>query len=70
MANILCVLYGDPVDGIRRHTRDDVPKIESYHGGQTAPTPEAIDFTRASCSKRVRRARSAEILENAGTHSS
>ena len=46
MANILCVLYDDPVDGYPpAYARDEVPKIESYHDGQTAPTPEAIDFT-------------------------
>src|SRR6266487_2603893 len=46
MANILCVLYDDPVDGYpSSYARDDVPKIESYYGGQTTPTPEAIDFT-------------------------
>src|SRR5256714_4638329 len=46
MANILCVLYDDPVDGYPpAYARDDVPKIEAYHDGQTAPTPEAIDFT-------------------------
>src|SRR5256712_1812464 len=46
MANILCVLYDDPVDGYpSSYARDDIPKIESYYDGQTAPTPEAIDFT-------------------------
>ena len=46
MANILCVLYDDPVDGYPpQYARDDIPKIERYHGGQTTPTPEAIDFT-------------------------
>src|SRR5436190_3309015 len=46
MANILCVLYDDPVDGYPpSYARDDIPKIESYYDGQTAPTPEAIDFT-------------------------
>ena len=46
MANILCVLYDDPVDGYpRSYARDAVPKIERYPGGQTAPTPKAIDFT-------------------------
>jgi formate dehydrogenase len=46
MANILCVLYDDPVDGYPpSYARDDVPKIDSYHGGQTAPTPEGLDFT-------------------------
>src|SRR5437773_9180614 len=46
MANILCVLYDDPVDGYpSSYARDDIPKIERYYDGQTAPTPEAIDFT-------------------------
>ncbi len=46
MAKVLCVLYDDPVDGYPpAYARDDVPKIESYPDGQTAPTPEAIDFT-------------------------
>jgi formate dehydrogenase len=46
MANILCVLYDDPVDGYPpQYARDDIPKIERYHDGQTTPTPEAIDFT-------------------------
>ena len=46
MANILCVLYDDPVDGYPpAYARDDIPKIESYYDGQTTPTPEAIDFT-------------------------
>ena len=46
MANILCVLYADPVDGYPpSYPRDDVPSIERYHDGQTTPTPEAIDFT-------------------------
>ena len=45
MAKVLCVLYDDPVDGYpTSYARDDVPKIESYHNGQTAPTPERIDF--------------------------
>jgi formate dehydrogenase len=46
MAKILCVLYDDPVDGYpTTYARDDVPKVTSYPGGQTAPTPKAIDFT-------------------------
>jgi formate dehydrogenase len=46
MANVLCVLYDDPVDGYPpAYARDDIPKIEGYHGGQTTPTPETIDFT-------------------------
>ena len=32
MANILCVLYDDPVDGYPpSYARDDIPKIESYY---------------------------------------
>jgi formate dehydrogenase len=46
MATILCVLYDDPVSGYPpAYARDDIPRIESYFGGQTTPTPEAIDFT-------------------------
>jgi formate dehydrogenase len=46
MANILCVLYDDPVSGYPPgYARDEIPKIEGYHDGQTTPTPEAIDFT-------------------------
>lgn len=46
MANVLCVLYDDPVDGYPpSYARDSIPTIERYAGGQTAPTPERIDFT-------------------------
>jgi formate dehydrogenase len=46
MAKILCVLYDDPVDGYpKSYPRDGIPKIERYPGGQTTPTPKAIDFT-------------------------
>jgi formate dehydrogenase len=46
MSNILCVLYGDPVDGYPPdYPRDEIPKIERYWDGQTTPTPERIDFT-------------------------
>jgi formate dehydrogenase len=46
MANVLCVLYDDPVDGYPpAYPRDDVPQIEHYPDGQTTPTPKAIDFT-------------------------
>jgi len=46
MAKVLCVLYDDPVTGYPpAYARDDIPKIEGYPDGQTAPTPEAIDFT-------------------------
>jgi formate dehydrogenase len=45
MAKILCVLYDDPVDGYPpAYARDDIPKIERYYDGQSAPTPEQIDF--------------------------
>jgi formate dehydrogenase len=46
MATTLCVLYDDPVSGYPpSYARDGIPRIERYHGGQTTPTPEAIDFT-------------------------
>jgi formate dehydrogenase len=46
MANVLCVLYDDPLDGYPpAYAREGIPKIERYHDGQTTPTPEAIDFT-------------------------
>ncbi|WP_028217369.1 NAD-dependent formate dehydrogenase [Paraburkholderia oxyphila] len=46
MAKVLCVLYDDPVNGMpRRYARDTVPTIARYPDGQTAPTPNAIDFT-------------------------
>ena len=45
MAKVLCVLYDDPVDGYpKKYARDDIPKIDHYPGGQTTPTPSAIDF--------------------------
>lgn len=45
MAKVLCVLYDDPIDGYPpNYARDNIPKIERYPGGQTAPTPAAIDF--------------------------
>ena len=45
MAKILCVLYDDPVDGYpTSYARDAIPTIERYYDGQTAPTPEGIDF--------------------------
>jgi len=45
MATILCVLYDDPADGYPPdYPRDAIPKITAYPDGQTAPTPEAIDF--------------------------
>ncbi|MFJ9822099.1 NAD-dependent formate dehydrogenase [Streptomyces sp. NPDC101151] len=46
MAKILAVLYPDPVDGYPPdYARDVIPAITGYPGGQTAPTPEALDFT-------------------------
>lgn len=46
MTKVLCVLYDDPVTGYPPdYARSGVPKIEGYPGGQTAPTPKAIDFT-------------------------
>ncbi len=45
MANVLCVLYDDPVDGYPpAYARDSVPKIERYHDGQTTPTPRGLGF--------------------------
>jgi formate dehydrogenase len=45
MAKIICVLYDDPVDGYPlSYPRDGLPKIDHYPGGQSLPTPKAIDF--------------------------
>jgi formate dehydrogenase len=45
MAKILCVLYDDPISGYpKSYARNDIPKIDHYPGGQTAPTPKKIDF--------------------------
>ncbi len=45
MAKVLCVLYDDPVDGYpKSYARDEIPTVNSYPGGQTAPTPKQIDF--------------------------
>jgi len=45
MAKIVCVLYDDPIGGLpKSYARDDIPKIERYPGGQTAPTPNGIDY--------------------------
>ena len=46
MAKIVCVLYEDPVDGYpTTYPRDEIPTVEHYPGGQTVPSPRAIDFT-------------------------
>ena len=45
MAKVLCVLYDDPVDGYPpSYARDDIPALDHYPGGQTLPSPQAIDF--------------------------
>jgi formate dehydrogenase len=45
MAKVVCVLYDDPTNGFPPvYARSDLPKIERYPGGQTVPTPKAIDF--------------------------
>ncbi len=45
MANIICVLYDDPVDGYPpAYARADITVIERYFDGQTTPTPQGIDF--------------------------
>jgi len=45
MAKVVCVLYEDPVGGYpTTYPRDEIPAIERYPDGQTAPTPHAIDF--------------------------
>jgi formate dehydrogenase len=46
MANVLCVLYEDPIDGYPpRYAREDIPRIDRYPDGQTTPTPQVVDFT-------------------------
>jgi formate dehydrogenase len=46
MSKVLCVLYDDPVEGYPPvYARDTIPQITSYPGGQTVPSPRAIDFT-------------------------
>ncbi|HTF48846.1 MAG TPA: NAD-dependent formate dehydrogenase [Pseudonocardia sp.] len=46
MAKVLCVLYDDPIDGYpKEYARDGLPELSGYPGGQTLPTPSAIDFT-------------------------
>jgi formate dehydrogenase len=45
MANVLCVLYDDPVDGYpKSYPRDGLPVIARYPDGQTLPTPQRVDF--------------------------
>src|ERR1700729_211382 len=46
MAKVLLVLYPDPVTGHPPvYARDSIPVLHGYPGGQTLPTPSAIDFT-------------------------
>ena len=62
MAKVLCVLYDDPVDGYpTSYARDEIPQIDAYPGGQTTPSPHAIDFTPGrAAGQRVRRAGAAQ----------
>ncbi|MGN9783880.1 NAD-dependent formate dehydrogenase [Nonomuraea sp. ZG12] len=46
MVKVLCVLYDDPIDGHpTAYARDGLPALTGYPGGQTLPSPKAIDFT-------------------------
>jgi formate dehydrogenase len=46
MAKVVCVLYDDPIYGYpTSYARDDLPRLDHYPGGQTLPSPSAIDFT-------------------------
>jgi formate dehydrogenase len=46
VANVLCVLYDDPIEGYpTSYARDEIPIIERYPDGQTTPSPERVDFT-------------------------
>lgn len=46
MAKVLCVLYDDPVSGYPpTYAREGIPAIASYPDGQSAPSPEGIDFS-------------------------
>jgi formate dehydrogenase len=45
MSKVVCVLYDDPVDGYpKSYARAGIPELDYYPGGQTLPTPKAIDF--------------------------
>src|ERR1700744_3256162 len=46
MSKVVCVLYDDPVTGYpTSYPRDGLPHLDRYPGGQTLPTPSAVDFT-------------------------
>ena len=70
MANVLCVLYDDPVAGYPpSYARDDIPKIERYYDGQTTPTPEADRLhARRAARQRLGRARAAQVPGGARPH--
>jgi formate dehydrogenase len=45
MAKVVVVLYDDPIDGYpTSYARDGLPELSGYPGGQTLPSPSAIDF--------------------------
>lgn len=45
MANVLCVLYDDPITGYpTSYARDDIPQLHCYPNGQSLPSPHSIDF--------------------------
>lgn len=45
MAKVVLVLYPDPVSGYPPvYARDSIPVLHGYPGGQTLPSPSAIDF--------------------------
>ncbi len=45
MAKVLCVLYDDPLDGYPpSYAREEIPRIEHYHDGQSTPTPAGLGF--------------------------
>ena len=70
MANILCVLYDDPVDGYPpAYARDDVPEIERYPDGQTDADArgDRLHAGRAA-RQRLRRARAAQVPRGARAH--
>src|SRR6202171_1629293 len=49
MAKVICVLFDDPIDGYpKAYPRNDLPRIDRYPGGQSLPTPAAIDFKAGS----------------------
>jgi formate dehydrogenase len=46
VAKVVVVLYDDPIDGYpTSYARDGLPELSGYPGGQTLPSPSAIDFT-------------------------